>query len=176
MHAVSTIRVDGRDRPVHNSEGRLIHADDAGLANFWRWFSNSTTVDGEGRPLVLYHGTRRRFDAFEAFPPRGARGNPKGVYFTADPATAAEYAQDCDGATDAHSRLVAAYVRLSCEDDGKRIDSLYRGTEYVAFRVDAIAIISSTDLLTDECKVHRQTIDERPLEMPAVLDDEGMAP
>lgn len=176
MHAVSTIRVDGRDRPVHNSEGRLIHADEAGIVDFWRWFGDSTTVDGEGRPLVLYHGTRRRFDAFGAFHPRGAIGNPKGVYFTTDPLTAAEYAQDCDGATDAHSRVVAAYLRLSGEDDGKRIDSLYRGREYVAFRVDAIAIISSTDLLTNECTAHQPEASDRSLKILADADNEEMAP
>lgn len=176
MHAVSTIRVDGRDRPVHNSEGRLIHADEAGIVDFWRWFGNSATVDGEGRPLVLYHGTRRRFDAFEGFHPRGAIGNPKGVYFTAAPLTAADYAQDVDGATDARSRVVAAYLRLSCEADGKIIDSLYRGREYVAFRADAIAIISSTDLLTNECTVHHQEAYGHSLKFPAVAVNEEMAP
>lgn len=49
--------IDGVLRPAHNSTGKLIHPDENGIVNFWRWFGDSECVDGAGRPLVLYHGT-----------------------------------------------------------------------------------------------------------------------
>lgn len=54
---MSTILVDGIERPIHNAEGRLIHQTEEGLVNFWRWFGNSQGVDRDGRPKVYYHGT-----------------------------------------------------------------------------------------------------------------------
>lgn len=63
-HAV-TLLVDGLERPTLNSQGQLIHPDLEGLANFWRWFSDSDVTDQEGRPLVLFHGTNAEFNAFD---------------------------------------------------------------------------------------------------------------
>lgn len=63
-----TIEVDGRIRPVYNSEGERINESAEALRNFWRWFGDSKVVDEQGRPLVLYHGTKseERFDTFAA--------------------------------------------------------------------------------------------------------------
>lgn len=52
---MTTIRVDGIDRPVHDSRGRLIHPTEQGIRNFWRWFGDSRVIDSEGRPLMLAH-------------------------------------------------------------------------------------------------------------------------
>lgn len=60
-----TIDVDGKERSILNSNGQRIHATEEGILNFWRWFGDSKTVDAEGRPLVLYHGTSADFDVFE---------------------------------------------------------------------------------------------------------------
>lgn len=51
-----TITVDGKERPTTNSNGQPIAATKEGLENFWRWFGDSKVVDGEGKPLVVYHG------------------------------------------------------------------------------------------------------------------------
>jgi sulfur relay (sulfurtransferase) DsrC/TusE family protein len=60
------IKVDGVDRHVQNSEGQVIHPTIGGVENFWRWFGESKVVDAEGRPEVLYHGTRaEKFDKFK---------------------------------------------------------------------------------------------------------------
>ena len=48
-------------------------------------------VDGQGKPLVVYHGTRHSFDEFKR---DGKRGNDRLHYFTDDPAVASEYAGD----------------------------------------------------------------------------------
>jgi len=50
---------------------------------FERWFAGSKVVDARGRPLVMYHGTSRDFDAFSI-----AEGD--GAYFT----SAADYAEE----------------------------------------------------------------------------------
>lgn len=46
---------------TENSLGQKINNPE----NFWRWFGNSVTVDEQGRPLVLYHGTKQRFNTFK---------------------------------------------------------------------------------------------------------------
>jgi hypothetical protein len=58
-----TIDVDGVSRPTTNSTGQPIHPTAEGVRNFYRWFGSSKVVDAEGRPLVVYHGTRESFDA-----------------------------------------------------------------------------------------------------------------
>ena len=53
--------------------------------NFLKWFKKSKAVDENGKPLVLYHGTRNSFDVFK---PSGTVGNQgekdqiEGMYFT----------------------------------------------------------------------------------------------
>lgn len=49
------IDVDGNLRQTRNSEGALIHSTEEGVRNFWRWFGDSTVIDFDGRPLVVFH-------------------------------------------------------------------------------------------------------------------------
>lgn len=79
---------------------------------FKRWFGGSKVVDGNGKPLVVYHGTRREFDVFAPSKPRNAFGNPVGIYFTDDKREAEQFAEDVDGATDERSRVIPAYVSI----------------------------------------------------------------
>ena len=48
-----------------NSKNKLIHPTQDGIENFWKWFGDSKVVDEQGRPLVMYHGTRWEFNQFE---------------------------------------------------------------------------------------------------------------
>lgn len=62
---------------------------------FRRWFGGSQVVDGQGKPLVVYHGTNRAFDAFDPQRQRTVRNEQfqgDGFFFTEDPDTAALYA------------------------------------------------------------------------------------
>lgn len=59
-----TITVNGIQRPTLNSNGKPIHPTREGIENFWRWFGDSKVVDEQGRPLVVYHGSKERFDIF----------------------------------------------------------------------------------------------------------------
>ncbi len=34
-------------------------------AAFWKWFGNSRVVDSHGDPLVVYHGTKAKFNVFD---------------------------------------------------------------------------------------------------------------
>lgn len=90
-----TIEVDGIQRPRTNSEGRPIHPTEDGIRNFWRWFKDSKVVDADGKPLVMYHGTKADFSAFEmrkaGTSDDGLAG--KGFYFTYNPEEASGYAE-----------------------------------------------------------------------------------
>ena len=75
---------------------------------FRRWFGESKVVDGAGRPLVVYHGSRSS-KTFEVF--RGSRrgGYGSGMYFTPDREFAEGYAEDSDGNV---GHLVSVYLRM----------------------------------------------------------------
>lgn len=107
--------------------------DQTETAAFKQWFGDSKVVDADGKPLVVYHGTRRKFNEFEVMHPRGAVGNPKGIYFTTSRQEAEEFAQDVDGAMDEKSRIVEAYLSIQSDSDGairKRADGT---TEFIVF-------------------------------------------
>ncbi|MDR2875967.1 MAG: hypothetical protein LBV44_08595 [Methylobacillus sp.] len=70
------IDVDGTQRPALNSNGQPIHWSEEGVRNFWRWFGDSKVVDGDGRPLVVYHGTVADFNTFSI------DASSKGLLFT----------------------------------------------------------------------------------------------
>lgn len=62
---------------------------------FKRWFGDSKVVDANGKPLVVYHGTNRSFDAFsekELGVMTGANSAKEGFFFTDDATTAGQYA------------------------------------------------------------------------------------
>jgi len=58
MSIPEKIKIGGKLRPTRNSNNKLIHPTLQGIKNFWKWFGNSKVVDNQGRPLVVYHGSR----------------------------------------------------------------------------------------------------------------------
>ncbi len=52
-------------RGNEDSRGRQIAGFKQGLRNFWNWFAGSEVVNSDGKPLLLFHGTRSNVDAFE---------------------------------------------------------------------------------------------------------------
>jgi hypothetical protein len=80
-----TIEVDGQERHRLNSDGKPIAGTDEALRNFWRWFGESNVVDGQGRPVVVYHWTPRfegaRFRDDLGGGRRNRIGNVAGFYF-----------------------------------------------------------------------------------------------
>lgn len=81
--AAITLVVGGRERPVRNSLDKPLHWSEEGVRNFWRWFGDSKAVDGDGRPLVVYHATNEKFTEFKAGEKDGLSG--KGIYFSEYP-------------------------------------------------------------------------------------------
>lgn len=97
---MSTIEVDGKQRPTSNSNGQPIHPTSEGIRNFWRWFGDSKVVDEQGRPEVLYHGSPENgiefFDAKREGKNTGAATKDHalgGFYFTSAPNVADTYAR-----------------------------------------------------------------------------------
>jgi predicted GNAT family acetyltransferase len=83
-----TIEVDGQERHRMNSDGKPIATTDEALRNFWRWFGYSVVVDDQGRPLVVYHGTKQILSVFSA-----GDAHPSGLlFFSRDPAFASQWA------------------------------------------------------------------------------------
>jgi hypothetical protein len=85
------IEVDGVQRPTTNSEGRPIHGTDEGLRAFWRWFGSSAVVDERGRPVVVYHGSRRPDRIGTKFDPKRATSGPM-AFFTDSAPIGSNYA------------------------------------------------------------------------------------
>lgn len=88
----ATLEVDGVERPTLNSEGQQIHPTEEGVRAFWRWFGDSKVVDGDGRPLVVYHGTStpRTYEEFRS----GRSVQGAGIFFAEDLGVAEEFAHD----------------------------------------------------------------------------------
>ena len=86
----------------------LSQADQTDTPAFKRWFGDSKVVDAEGKPLVVYHGTRGDFNVFNTQHPDGIQRH----YFAADPATAAEYANDHTGRTGEGGNVMPAYLAI----------------------------------------------------------------
>jgi hypothetical protein len=70
----------------------MSRADQTQTPEFKRWFGDSKVVDADGKPLVLYHGTRGDFTEFDR--KKAASGlYGTGFYFTDSRAMADEYAE-----------------------------------------------------------------------------------
>jgi len=79
------ININGVDRWATNSDGSRIAKTAEGLRAFYEWFGDSKVVDADGKPLVVYHGTNKKFREFD----KGAIGKKhknlyqgRGFYFT----------------------------------------------------------------------------------------------
>lgn len=101
IHPWEDQRMAANGRPVHE--------------NFKAWFGRSPLVDSRGRPLTVYHGTDRDFDAFD----KGCigdkfRADERGFFFLSDPKMASFYAEtDTVGMNRCENGLVMpVYVAL----------------------------------------------------------------
>lgn len=77
-----TIEVDGKERTVYNSNGERIAKSAEALRNFWNWFGDSKVVDEDGRPLVVYHGSTKKFEIFDINKSSKESNLGAGFYFT----------------------------------------------------------------------------------------------
>ena len=110
-NAKTEIEVDGVVRPTLNSNGKPIHSTQEGVRNFWRWFGDSKVVDEQGRPLVVYHGTRADFSEFDTDRIGQNFAESKGgFFFTGSQAAASAYASIRGG--EGGNVVMPAYLSL----------------------------------------------------------------
>lgn len=78
------IDINGVQRTVYNSDGTRIAKSAEALRNFYNWFGDSKVVDEQGRPLVVYHGSKDSFEAFSKEKIGTGKGYVygRGFYFT----------------------------------------------------------------------------------------------
>lgn len=76
--------------------------------SFAAWFKDSKIVDSNGRPLVVYHGTRSRIETLR--PSTGGEFGP-GIYLTSDEGTANFYATHVARGPDGPS-IMPVYVSM----------------------------------------------------------------
>ena len=112
------IDVDGKQRPTTNNLGQAIYPTEDGIRNFWRWFGDSKVVDADGRPLVVYHGTKGDFSEFEVgreTENSGAFGNYKesrlGLFFAEDSKLSDTFAAQGDKKQPG-SNVMPVYLRV----------------------------------------------------------------
>lgn len=126
-----TIVVDGVERTVYNSEGKRINKSAEALTNFWRWFGDSKVVDGLGRPLVVYHGSYEKFEAFSKDTFGNNTGNlgmfGAGFYFTDEHFIGADYAGLSSDREEDRGTLYTVYLKI---DNPLVIDSTEDEEDY----------------------------------------------
>ena len=85
--------------------------------NFTRWFGDSQVVDADGKPLVVYHGTKRQITQFDGNKraEKDAGWYGRGIYMTADPNTGSAYSgyDDFTKSADSNgSHVMPLYVSI----------------------------------------------------------------
>ncbi len=157
-----TIKINGQEKTVYNSEGERIAQSKEALQNFYKWFGNSKVVDEQGRPLVVYHGTNKKFDTFD----KGKIGKKhkdlyqgKGFYFTSEYYDAQNYGR----------RIMPVYLKienpalsdynLKQENDGI---SAAHGV-WVAFNSNQIKSTQNRGTYSESDNIYYQTGEDRDL-------------
>jgi hypothetical protein len=82
---------------------------------FRLWFRRSRVVDGNGDPLVVYHGTGEEFDAFDEGRLSRGTGHASsglGFYFTPDRRSAKGYAEKASDGVPANENLLELYLSI----------------------------------------------------------------
>jgi hypothetical protein len=79
--------------------------------NFKKWFNGSQVVDENGSPLVVYHGTRNKFDSFVTGSETPVGGS-SGIFFTDVHDIAANYANSADEAHENDSGVHSVFLKM----------------------------------------------------------------
>ena len=112
--------------PLGNDNASKNHVKQTETKEFKAWFGDSKIVDGEGKPLVVYHGTTKDFESFDDS--KRAEGNyGVGHYFTQNPwrtsAYAGEYSHYENG------RVIPAFVKIEHPADAETAHEYGEDTE-----------------------------------------------
>ncbi len=142
---------------------------------FKRWFGDSKVVDAEGKPLVVYHGTRptdeaEGFDVFDV----GAAGS----YFTPDPAYAAAFTDDTfDEFEGARGPILPVYLSIKNPLIVKARDDSEEWQDFVSFGIDRAEILrggyDGAMLVDADTGVIDQIIAVRPNQIKSAIGNTG---
>lgn len=83
---------------------------------FQEWFKESILVDNNGKPLAMYHGTRKEFAQFdlnERSSNTGSGNTNLGFYFLSDSQLAAEFVEMTSSIDEGDALVVKAYLSMS---------------------------------------------------------------
>lgn len=124
---------------VYNQQGQLV----INTPEFKAWFGDSKVVDAEGKPLVVYHGTRADFTEFK--PSRvGAMG--PGIYFSKKPDVASSYSDVTTrkGQEGGGNQVMPVYLSVK---NPLVIDSVNDSSEQLFKRIDPTGKLSDDEVI-----------------------------
>lgn len=101
--------------PEASPEAALTPEESAQQEAFQRFFDGSQTVDAQGNPLTLYHGTAGDFSEFDNARLGESTGHmtaPLGHFLAEDRAKAQGYAENASRGVTAEERVIAAHVAI----------------------------------------------------------------
>lgn len=137
--------------------------------NFYRWFGQSQAVDKEGVPLALFHGTAKRFDAFDSHQQGSNFEDVEGAFprdgfwFTDDASNADWYSGVSARLNDGEGRH-SLKVYLSLQNPFVVTQQMYSadGSSAIPNQYDLEALGHDGIIveLTEECPVQQQKIDD----------------
>lgn len=106
---------------------------DRDTANFNRWFGDSKVVDKQGKPLVMYHGTRGDFSKFNKGP----------NFFTADPEYANTFASGFRSSQIVErATVMPAYLSLQNPLDARELGSGEQPSSVILDFLDRYGVLS----------------------------------
>ena len=119
-----TINIDGKERTVYNSNGERIAKSEPALRNFWNWFGDSKVVDKDGRPLVVYHGSKTIFDTFDKSKVSSYSAFSKNFYFTDIKGRAKDYGDIVRAFYLKSNNIFDEELNLPTRDDIEKINKI----------------------------------------------------
>jgi hypothetical protein len=132
---------------------------------FKRWFGDSKVVDEQGRPLVVYHGTTKSFDAFSfEYGP---------AFFTDNPAAASEYTKD-GRRTERGANLMPVYLSFQ---NPKIVDYSGEFDNNIVFDVEDAKDEGFDSLIVRNAHDGRSVIDQyvafNPIQIKSAIGNNG---
>ncbi|MFM7852018.1 MAG: hypothetical protein ACKO96_08885, partial [Flammeovirgaceae bacterium] len=116
---VATARLERRERLLSKGIQQVNETPpDGGVSisspAFRKWFGDSKVVDENGKPLVVYHGTRRDVSNFDSFAEKQTAhpSNELGFFFAKDPKYADDYASNPAFGDPGGANIVPVYLSL----------------------------------------------------------------
>ncbi len=176
---------------------RLEQRDDqTQTAKFKKWFGKSQVVDAKGKPLVVYHGSRKNFDAFSKerrgeF--TGANSAQLGFFFTSSQEVASSYPdaedearqfdslplvsglQNAEDNLERHEEVTQAFARFDKDEDGweamvRTHDEWGVQYEYEADRLIHDTEEEATEAAEEEVAREREKLEKRVTEAQVKFD------